>query len=211
MSPIRRKPRPLVRDTATFRDDRLFIVACDDTYAPEQYFGFFQIPRVRVHVEPTSDGTSAAEHVLKRLLQFDHEADDELWMLLDTDHYAQGTHLAGFTRTLSEARRQGVHVALSKPCFEVWLLLHRVDEKAVTGLERCKDVEDRLNAELREYNKNNLKPHHYPLASVRSACERAAKLDITVAGGEIPAASTTRVYELVEDILSGTKPWELPS
>lgn len=29
---------PLVRETATFRDDRLFIIACEDTYAPKQYF-----------------------------------------------------------------------------------------------------------------------------------------------------------------------------
>ena len=31
---------PLSRDPHTFRDDRLFIIACDDTYAPKQYFDF---------------------------------------------------------------------------------------------------------------------------------------------------------------------------
>jgi hypothetical protein len=29
-----RLPRPLKRDKDSFRDDRLFIVACDDTFAP---------------------------------------------------------------------------------------------------------------------------------------------------------------------------------
>jgi hypothetical protein len=38
MSPIHRKPRPLKRDADSLRDDRLFIVACDDTYAAKQYF-----------------------------------------------------------------------------------------------------------------------------------------------------------------------------
>lgn len=201
MSLTRRRLRPLTRDKATFRDDRLFIVASDDTYAPKQYFGFLRIPRVQVHVVETPDGTSAAEHVLNRLLAFDHEPGDELWMLLDTDHCSQGTHLAGLTAALSEARRQDVSVAFSKPCFEVWLLLHHVEEAEVTALPRCRDVEDRLRKALGEYNKTNLKQHHYPFDSMRSACERASRLDATVGGGEIPEGNTTRVYRLVEKIL----------
>jgi hypothetical protein len=57
--------------------------------------------------------------VLQRLLAFDHEQDDELWMLLDTDHYTEGSHLQSFIAALSEARRQGINVALSTPCFEL--------------------------------------------------------------------------------------------
>jgi hypothetical protein len=63
---MQRKPRPLSRDKQTFRDDRLIIIACDDTYAPKQYFGFFRFPRVHVHVVETTDGTSSAEAVLER-------------------------------------------------------------------------------------------------------------------------------------------------
>lgn len=140
MSLLQRKSRPLTRDTGSLRDDRLFIVACDDTYAPKQYFDFFRISRVQIHIVPTQDGISAAEHVLHRLLEFVHEEDDELWMLLDTDHYASGTHLASLMSAIREARRQGVNVALSKPCFELWLLLHCVDEAAVTTLASAAEV-----------------------------------------------------------------------
>jgi hypothetical protein len=115
MTLVPRQPRPLTRDKASLRDDRLFIVACDDTFAPKQYFSFLRLTRVKIHVVTTTDGTSAASHVLDRLLQFDHEPDDELWMLLDTDHCAQGTHLGSFVEAIREARRQGVNVALSKP------------------------------------------------------------------------------------------------
>jgi hypothetical protein len=86
------KKRPLTRDKDGLRDDRLFIIACDDTYAPKQYFGFFRIPRIQVHVVETTDGSSAAEHVLNRLLEYDHKEYDERWLLLDADHYTQGTH-----------------------------------------------------------------------------------------------------------------------
>ena len=53
MSLIPRQPRPLARDSASLRDDRLFIVACDDTFAPKQYFDFFRLTRVHIHVVPT--------------------------------------------------------------------------------------------------------------------------------------------------------------
>ena len=134
MSLFPRKARPLGRDTASLRDDRLFIIACDDTFAPKQYFDFFRLTRVKIHVVPTTDGTSVAAHVLRRLLEFEHDPDDELWMLLDTDHCTQGTHLQGFTGALREASQQGVQVALSNPCFEFWLLLHHLDETAASAL-----------------------------------------------------------------------------
>lgn len=73
-------------------------------------------------------------------MRFDHDPDDELWMLLDTDHCAQGTHLASFVGTLAEARRQGVNIALSKPSFELWLLLHHVKETALGALPAANHV-----------------------------------------------------------------------
>jgi len=108
MSLLRRKARPLSRDTGSFRDDRLFIIACDDTFAPKQYFDFFKISRVQIHVVPTQDGTSAAAHVLERLLAIDHEDYDELWMLLDVDHCDRGRHVQGFMEAIADAKRRGV-------------------------------------------------------------------------------------------------------
>jgi hypothetical protein len=210
MSLIQRQPRPLTRDAASLRDDRLFIVACDDTFAPKQYFNFFRLTRVQVHVVPTPDGSSAARHVLDRLLRVDHDEDDERWMLLDTDHCVQGTHLAGFVEALAEAKRQGVNVALSKPSFELWLLLHHVEESALGPLPAAKDVEVALRARLGQYNKTNLKQEHYPLASVSDACDRAMRLDATVEGGDIPRENTTRVYRLWQAIAAKAAPLQLP-
>lgn len=72
----------MTRDSNNFRDDRLFIIACDDTYAPKQYFGFFENPRVKVHVIPTLDGTSNASRVLDRLMEYEYEEGDERWLLV---------------------------------------------------------------------------------------------------------------------------------
>lgn len=173
MSLTKRKKRPLTRDTSSFRDDRLFIVACDDTYAPKQYFDFFKLSRVQVHIVPTQDCKSSAVHVLKRLLEFEHEEDDELWMLLDTDHCTQGNHFAGFISAISEAKQKDVGVALSKPCFEIWLLLHHVDKTAIVSLVNAEQTESALRVALGQYNKTKLKRQHYPFSSVCRACKSA--------------------------------------
>lgn len=208
MSLTNRKPRPLTRDVKSLRDDRLFIVACDDTYAPQQYFSFFRMPRVRVHVVPTQDGTSTAQHVLDRLLQYDHEEDDELWLLLDVDHCCAPNHIGGFLQALAKAKQQRVNVALSKPCFEFWLLLHHDD--AMAEFADCKSTEEALRSKLGEYNKTNLRPEHFPLSSVAAAFRRAKQLDGTVSGGDIPVANTTRVYQLWRAIAAVAPPWQVP-
>lgn len=104
MSLTQRKARPIRRENKSLRDDRLFLIACDDTYAPHQYFGFFQLARIQVKVVRTDDGTSVAKYVLDRLRQYEFEPDDERWLLLDTDHCTSGNHLAGFREALQQAQ-----------------------------------------------------------------------------------------------------------
>lgn len=210
MALIALQPRPITRDGGSLRDDRLFIIACDDTYAPKQYFDFFRLPRVQVHVIPTMDGTSAAAHVLERLLNVAHEDDDELWMLLDTDHCIGPNHIGPFTTALADARRRGVKVALSRPSFEIWLLLHHAEEDQASELRDASEVESRLRTLLGEYNKTALKQRHYPAATVAQACERARRLDRGVAGGEVPSANTTRVYLLWHSMISKALASQLP-
>ena len=210
MSLFPRKARPLQRDSESLRDDRLFIVACDDTYAPAQYFGFFRFPRVQVHVVATVDGSSAAKHVLDRLLTFEYEADDERWLLLDTDHYVRGTHVAGFAAALRDAQQSGVQVAVSRPSFELWLLLHHVEETAVGEYKNAGEVETALRAILGQYDKRKLRRGHYPVAAVVAACQRAERLDETVAGADIPQGNTSRVYKLWQAITRKAHPSQLP-
>lgn len=156
MSLIQKKARPIKRDITSLRDDRLFIIACDDTYAPKQYFEFFSIPRIQVHVVETVDGTSSANHVINRLLQYKNncEQDDELWMILDTDHYTSDNHIKTFMSAITRAKQNGVKIALSKPCFELWLLLYHVEEDEVKTLVDASAVVEELRSQLGEYNKN---------------------------------------------------------
>jgi hypothetical protein len=207
------KPRPLNRGSGTLRDDRLFLVACDDTYAPKQYFDFLRLSRVQIHVVETDDNRSAAVYVLERLKKFEVMDDDERWMVLDTDHCIQESHFPSFIQAITEARQAGIKIALSRPSFELWLLLHHVDENAVKNLQDASETEAKLREVVGEYNKTNLKAGHYPLASIAAAISRAERLDAQVQGGDRPGGNTTRVYQLLKAILAsipvGQRPDEL--
>jgi RloB-like protein len=205
------KKRPLTRDIGTLRDDRLFIVACDDTYAPKQYFDLFRLTRIQIHVVPTVDGTSAAAHVLTRLLSFDHEEDDELWLVVDVDHAMKGDHVANFMQALKRARDNSVNVALSNPCFELWLLLHHRPEGECSSLRDANDALTMLRDTLGTYNKTRLNPLYFPLDSVALASARARALDGPYQQQDVPRGATTRVYRLIESIVSAAHPNQLPS
>jgi hypothetical protein len=203
------KARPLFRETATFRDDRLFIVACEDTYAPKQYFDLFEIPRVQINVVPTQDGRSSPPHVLERLLSFEHAEYDERWLLLDVDHRDAGPHVRNLAQTPSEARRQGVNAAICNPCFELWLLLHRKDESECNKFANCAEVEDALREAFGSYNKRRLQPQQFTRRSIADACARARRLDQS-APWSIPEGPSAQVHRLLEAIAAGAVAHQLP-
>lgn len=216
MSLLHREPRPLSRDRAQghYRDDRLFLIACDDSYAPPQYFGFFEIPRVRIIVDPTLDSKSAPHHVLRRLVkkreEMNLDPDDESWLMLDTDHNLQPNHRANFAHTIQEAKEQGILVALSYPCFELWLLLHHATEAEAANLSSCSDIQELIRAKAGSYNKTRLRREHYRDGSAAEAILRSERLDATVQGGDIPQSATTRVYKLLRAIIAKSLPSQLP-
>ncbi len=216
MSLLSRQVRPLGRDRheENLRDSRLFLVACDDRYAPKQYFDFFRLPRIKIVVDPTEDSKSDPSHVLERLRKRrDKEQlqpDDECWLVLDTDHNIEPNHRPNLITTIRDAQDEGIKVALSFPCFELWLLLHHIDEEKAKSLWKCGDVESAIRSCLGEYNKTNLKPGHYGGGSAADAALRAERLDRTITTGDIPDSPTTRIYRLILAIVSKGRPSDFP-
>lgn len=200
------RSRDLDRGEEEFRDTRLIAVACDDTYAPKQYFDFFRIPRIHVKVLPAEDRLSHATHVLERLRSFrdegDFAKDDEFWLLLDTDHCLEGNHKASFIQALRDARREGFHVALSKPCFEFWLLLHHLRGDQAPVDCNAKAVDALLNEVLHgQYNKKKLKKHHWDAKGVAHAFQEAYAIDAELNNRFDPERNCSQVHELWASIL----------
>lgn len=201
-----KKPRPLGREERAFRDDRLFVIATEDTYAPEQYFRSFRNPRIKVHVLPTDAGRSAPEHVMERLDQYLREyqrlADDEFWLMLDTDHWIRPGHVAGIGRVCAEARQKGYELANSNPCFEIWLLLHWTELQPSEQFATCNEVVQRFRDVRGTYDKCNLDPIDYAPELIQAAIERAKQLDESP-DDRWPQKTGTRVYRVVERLVPG--------
>ena len=199
------------------RDDRVFVVATDDTYAPEHFFEHLQLPRVKVFVLPTpaGSGLSAPVHVVERLKDaFSNvkqrsqiQIGDEFWVFLDTDHHFRENNVAGTLAALQTARHVGFEIAVSNPCFEFWLLLHHADVPPGTVFSNCTKVDQKLREVLGQYDKTSIKTGQFPLANVPAAIQRARALETTpdAPGDHSPQTAGTRVYRLKERLLPQSK------
>jgi len=212
MSFIDRKPVSIGRAQRTQRDDRCFVVATDDTYAPRQYFDGLSFPRVKVIVLETErdSGMSAPVHVVRRLKDAYQRCknanevleDDEFWVLLDTDHHLEPNHIDGTLAAVQTATQAGIKIAFSNPCFELWLLLHHADVAPGTVFANCDAVGLELKTHLGGYNKTSLRPADFPQSRIPDAIRRARTLEATpdTPEGYWPQTTGTRIYRLFERI-----------
>jgi hypothetical protein len=181
------------------RSAKLFVIATEGKDTEKQYFEMFGSRKVKVEILATGDDNkSAPEYVLERLDKFKDRygfsEDDELWLVLDVDRWVKKNQLIA---VCPQARQKGYQLAISNPCFEIWLCLHFRDLHPED--KTCKHFEARLKADLGGYNKSNLDVSAYK-PNVKSAIERSQSLDLNL-NEYWTSQLGTRVYKLVERIL----------
>ena len=204
-----------------FRDARLIVVASEGKDTERIYFKAlakeYTNPRVHVHILERSEAeqnNSSPEHVLKQLNdykeQYALEADDELWLVVDKDRWTE----AMLSRVATECTQDDyMHMALSNPCIELWLLLHLVDVTSLTSEEQQQWLENRrksksadpylkvrLRQEMGSYHEAEYDAQML-IAHVKEAIERAKALDKNPAD-RWPQTLGTRVYLLAESVMN---------
>jgi hypothetical protein len=108
---------------------------------------------------------------------------EEVWVVCDVDHYDVRDAIAG-------AETGGIRLALSQPCFEVWLILHHAN--CTRMLRDAKQAAETLGKKLSAYDKRRLRFQDFR-TGLPDAVERAKKL------GEPPEANpSTAVWRIVE-------------
>lgn len=198
-----RKKRPLDRKAKPVRDASLVVIASEDRYAVRQYFDFFESTRIQFRVLETEDGKSAPEHVLNRineyLEEFEIDEGDTFWVVCDCDHWVEPNHIQNLTHLLQQCRQKGIQVALSNPCFELWLLLHFADFPPEDVLT-CNEVTNRLRAAAGGYDKTkvyNLQlDDEQVLAAVKRAADKHPSLE------EIPKQLQTAVHLIIQSLIT---------
>jgi hypothetical protein len=125
--------------------------------------------------------------------EFELRDDDQLWYCGDTDHWAAANHIPNLKQVLQHCRQAGINVALSGPCFELWVLLHFSDQ--LDALQTCRDVCAALSTVAGGYSKAHGCAAPITNRMVIAARDRAIRLDEGTP--EIPDRPTTRVYKIL--------------
>lgn len=204
-----------------FRDARLIVIASEGKDAERIYFTAlakeYTNPRVHVHILERSENeqnNSSPEHVLKQLndykSKYELEADDELWLVVDKDQWKDKT----LSRVATEcALEVSMHMALSNPCFELWLLLHMEDAASLTPKEHMLWMENRRKSKnadpyLKVRLRQKMGTYHESsydamtlIAHIEDAIKRARALDKTPTD-RWPQTLGTRVYLLAESVMN---------
>ena len=204
-----------------FRDARLIVIASEGKDTERIYFKAlakeYTNPRVHVHILERSEAeqnNSSPAHVLKQLNdykeQYALEADDELWLVIDKDRWTE----AMLSRVATECTQdEYMHMALSNPCIELWLLLHLVDVASLSPEEQKQWLEIRRNSRRKDpYLKMRLRQemgsYHEAaydaqmlIVHIEEAMERAKALDKNPAD-RWPQTLGTRVYLLAESVMN---------
>lgn len=204
-----------------FRDARLIVIASEGKDTERIYFKAlakeYTNLRVHVHILERSENeqnNSSPEHVLKQLndykSKYDLEAYDELWLVVDKDRWTE----AMLSHVATECSQEvAMHMALSNPCFELWLLLHMEDaaslsleeqEQWMKNRRKSKNADPYLKVRLRQ----KLGSYHESsydaltlIAHIEDAIERARALDKNPTD-RWPQTLGTRVYLLAKSVMN---------
>ena len=191
MSPKRGQ---LLDRTVQNRDARVFVVATEGAVDEPSYFTQLQrngtIPanRIKLHLIPTPhNGRSDPEGVFDRLVTFTEDTrllkEDECWLVLDVDRWPKLPVIAQF------AKERSYGLAISNPCFEIWLLCHFPDASLDGSCQELKPRKGKLIAEIPI-------DERWPADSVAAARERARDLDTW--NSWMPDEPGTNVYKLID-------------
>ena len=147
-------------------------------------------PAVTVTVRTNPRSPSEVVNYADRLRRQDSGEYDEIWCVFDVDEFRN------VAEALRLADRKRINVAISNPCFELWLLLHCVDHTAYVSSYAA--VVQLLRQHIPRYDKSRLDFADFE-AGVVLACGRAKRLDPT--GEKHELNPSTSVWRVVEKIL----------
>jgi len=176
---------------------RLFVISTEGEKTEPIYFEEFHPGRdggYRIHILRTLNGKSCPREVLERLIQYEKKArlgsNTEYWAVIDRDAWS-AAELDDVSREI--AKHENYHLALSNPCFELWLWLHLRHNRPFNGRQDCQRslIREWPDFVKGDYDASKLMP------MVQQACERAKELDVAP-DAKWPEEQATWFYRLIE-------------
>jgi hypothetical protein len=203
----RDRPRERSRRRPTVEPQQRILVLCEGKATEPGYIKALcdELRPSRIHVVIEGHGEDPKALVERAVLRKrgarrDLESSlDQVWCVFDVDDHAR------LADALQQARSNGIEIAVSNPCFELWALLHFQDQTAFLGREK---VRSSLKKHVADYRKA------LPFAQLRlgyeEAVRRAENLDRRCdergCPGDNPSTGVYRLTELIRKEGTRTEP-----
>ncbi len=178
---------------------KVFVLATEGAETEPQYFDLFNSRTTTITVRCLRSSTDSDPiHVLKRMKRYlqsnSLNPDDRAWLVVDKDQWTD-EQLAQLHIWASSNEQYGL--AVSNPCFELWLLLHFDDGNGLATHRQCRE---RLKRYLPNYDKDHLEIAKLP--PVISEAINRARLKDNPPCLDWPRGTGTTVYRLVTKLLN---------
>lgn len=190
------------------RDYRLFAIACEGGKREAKYFQLLESLSQRITIDIIGDKVSDAEMKMKyetksapkwlldRAIKYIEKEglidEDELWFVMDIDRWKteQIREIADLCKKYTNW-----HIAISNPCFEVWLYFHMSSTIPDEVKQNCKKAKNKLSTLTKNgYNKNEY------ILKIADAIKNAKASDSNK-NHFLPEKGETKVYLLAESLI----------
>lgn len=221
---------PIIRKSGFRNAEKFFILSYEGKVTEKKYFEdlrtsdyFNDSGKIEMISLPSKVKEGTAPTFVKARLneakkEYRFKETDEFWLIIDKDHWEDNQHISLLDVYESCSHEKNFHIALSNPCFEIWLILHLVklsdiSEKDKKNIGDNKKVSERKNfidvflANLIDKERNDGKQRGYNkrpnpqifLPKVRNAIANAQ--EIPEKHGLYLETIGTHIYKLVEKLI----------
>ena len=217
-----REPIPLIREGGFKEAEKLFVLSYEGTVTEKKYFedfrkselfndsGLIEIISLKRPSNTGSDPINIKKLLQKAKREFRFKSTDEFWLIIDRDDW-ESIHHHNFDGLVQDCKNENnFFLAMSNPCFEIWLILHLKDindfskeeqEKILKNekLTPSKNYIDKVLGEIqgRGYNKRPNPKIFLPMIEI--AVKRAKELDIN--NEDYPKYLGSHIYKLIKKLL----------
>ena len=224
-----REPIPLIIQGGLVDAEKLFVLSYEGTVTEKKYFQDFRASEYfnnngLIEIVPLKrpNGKGSDPFSVKKLLnwakkEYGFKISDEFWLIVDRDDW-ESIHKLSFDDLVAECKKEeNFYLAMSNPCFEIWLVLHLKNLSEFTQAEQdlllenakvssSKNHIDIVVGELqggdRGYNKRPNPNIYLPLTN--TAIQRAKSIDTLEE--DYPKSIGTHLYKLIEKLINNESP-----
>lgn len=218
-----REPIPLVREGGFREAEKMFVLSYEGKVSEKKYFedfrrselfndnGLIEVISLKRPKNRGSDPISVKKLLQEAKKEYRFKDTDEFWLIIDRDDWEE-IHNHNFDKLVDDCKKENnFFLAMSNPCFEIWLILHLKDISEFDEEEKVKIMSnervsnsknyiDKILSEIqgRGYNKRPNPQVFLPLT--RTAIRRAKELNDE--NQDYPKQLGTHIYKLIEKLIA---------